>query len=233
MAITSEYREQENIAYFDRWAKTYDTGRISQWFQYTQSLAINALAPTEDSNVLDLGCGTGAAVLQLGQFLVEGRACGVDISEEMVRQASAKIPEELIARVEFRQGSSDAIPYADETFDGIICTNSFHHYPDPVQALQEMQRVLKDNGQIVVLDNAPDLSWYTWLWDKILRVIETGHIRYYPSQELGGFFREAGLKNVKLRYLQNERFKYGKLFASLQVWSGHKPDTILGTVKGR
>jgi hypothetical protein len=75
----------------------------------------------------------------------------------------------------------------------------------------------------VIFENAPDLSIYTWAWDKLLRLVESGHVRYYPSRELGHMIRRAGFENVELRILRNEMLKHGKLFASIQLWSAYKP----------
>jgi ubiquinone/menaquinone biosynthesis C-methylase UbiE len=216
----------KNKEHFDRWSRTYDTGRISQWFRYTQGLVVNEMPLRKDSRILDIGCGTGSAVLLLATIVPDGKACGVDISKEMITQANQKIPVELSDRIEFREGSSDNIPYPDACFDNVLCTNSFHHYPDPIKALKEMQRVVKPGSEIFILENAPDLSWYTWLWDRVLRVIEPGHVRYYPSNELGHLIRRSGMDDVRLRYLGNERFKHGKLFASLQIWSGQRSKEI-------
>jgi ubiquinone/menaquinone biosynthesis C-methylase UbiE len=216
-------RDFENVSYFNRWAKAYDHSRISQWFQYTQNLAISEMSLRKDSKVLDVGCGTGFAVLQLAAIVSEGRACGIDISPKMIEQARMKVSKELSGRVEFCEGDSNKIPYSDGCFDNILCTNSFHHYPDPILALREMQRVLKPSGQIVIFENAPDLSWYTWLWDRVLRLIEKGHVKYYPSYELGDLLRRAELEHIRLCHLRNERFTHGKFFASIQLWSGLKP----------
>jgi inner membrane protein len=216
-------RDLDNEVYFDRWAKSYDDGRLSRWFHYTQRLAIGVLDLKPGSKVLDIGCGTGFAVLQLASMLSHGRACGIDISPEMIRQAWAKVPETLRERIEFRQASSESIPYSAGEFDYVLCTNSFHHYSDPLQALREMARVLKPGGQIAILENASDLSWYTWVWDHILRIIENGHIRYYSSHEIGVMLKQTGFECPKLCYLRNELFKHGKVFASIQVWNGQKP----------
>lgn len=214
--------DQANQTYFDRWAQNYDNGRISQWFQYTQRLTVGLMDLSPQSRVLDVGCGTGFAVLTLGSMLTEGKACGVDISEEMISQAQAKVSPEITERVEFRRASSDNIPYPSAEFDYIMCTNSFHHYPDPLLALAEMRRLLKPGGELIILDNAVDLSLYTWLWDRALRIVEKGHVRYYRSKEIGEMVRKAGFEPVQLRHLKNEFMKHGKLFASLQVWSGQK-----------
>ena len=214
-------RDVENAAYFDRWAKYYDGGRISRWFQYTQNLAISVMSLQKDSKVLDVGCGTGFAVLRLGSLLSDGKACGIDISLEMIREAKAKAPEILRERVEFRQANSENIPYSSGEFDIVLCTNSFHHYPDPLRALSEMRRVLRPGGQVVIFENAPDLSWYTWAWDHLLRILERGHVRYYSSREIGEMLKQVGFGGVKLCHLRNEFLRHGKLFASIQVWSGY------------
>lgn len=214
------HRELENRRYFDRWSRHYDEGRISRWFQYTQELTIRLLDLKPDSKVLDVGCGTGHAVLRLASIVSAGKACGIDVSPGMVAKASSKVPQELKGVVEFVQASSEDIPYPNGQFDHVLCTNSFHHYPDPRQALREMGRVLKPRGQIVIFENVPDLSWYTWVWDRILRVAETGHVRYYASQEIGRMLAQSGFENVTLCHLGNECFKHGKIFASIQVWSG-------------
>ena len=95
-------RDQANQAYFDRWAENYDSGRITKWFQYTQQLTVGLMDLKPQSKVLDVGCGTGFAVLLLSSMLSEGQACGVDISAEMVAQAQAKVSPELGDRVEFQ-----------------------------------------------------------------------------------------------------------------------------------
>ena len=220
--VDLEHHRAVNVAYFDRWAAGYDGGRIGPWFRYTQDLAIGALVLRPSSRILDVGCGTGTAVLRLAERVPQGRACGVDISSAMIAEAEAKRPAGARG-VEFRCASADAMPYPDGSFDHVLCTNSFHHYPDPLRALAEIRRVLAPGGQLVVLENAPDLSWYTWAWDHVLRRLEKGHVRYYPSSELGAMLTRAGFENTELLHLANERFKHGKVFASLQLWSAHSP----------
>lgn len=215
-------REKASRRLFDRWAGRYDHGRITGWFQYTQQLAIDQLALEPDSLVLDVGCGTGHAALTLAPRLHTGWACGTDISAAMVSTAHGKVRSEIRDRVAFVQGSSAALPYADDKFDHVLCTNSFHHYPNPLGALAEMRRVLRPGGQLVIFENAPDLSLYAKAWDLILRLVEKGHVRYYPSRELGELISRSDFEDVELRVLKNEFMKYGKVFASIQIWSARK-----------
>lgn len=223
-APSSTSLDVQNQQFFDKWAQDYDQKRISGWFQHTQRLTIGQMEGlTSASKVLDVGCGTGFAVLHLGSVLTEGKACGLDISEQMIAQANAKMGDDLKDRVEFVQAGSDNIPYPDGEFDFLMCTNSFHHYPDPIKSLIEMKRVLRPGGQIVIMDNAVDLSLYTWMWDRILRVVEKGHVRYYRSPEIGEMLNKAGFEQARLPHLKNEFMKHGKLFASLMIWSGRRP----------
>ncbi len=215
-------RERASQSFFDRWAEEYDQSRISSWFQYTQELTIESLDLDRDSRILDVGCGTGYATRRLASLAPLGRACGIDISAAMIEAAQQAVPPGTPGQIEFRQASSADLPYADETFTHVICTNSFHHYPEPMGVLGEFQRVLRPKGQLAIFENAPDLSWYTWAWDKALRLVGSGHVRYYPSQELGAMIKRAGFERTELRLLRNEFMKHGKLFASVQLWAASK-----------
>ena len=228
--LNTQVREQYNQTFFDTWADKYDSFRISRWFRYTQELALKQFDWASDGRLLDVGCGTGSAVLCAASMLPQGKACGIDITLPMINQAKGKTPPELAERVEFRRAGAEDIPYGDDEFDYVMCTNSFHHYHQPMRALREMMRVLKPAGSLVIFENAPDLSLYTWFWDRLLRVFEKGHVRYYPSSELGKMINDAGYKEVELRVLKNEMLKYGKLFASIQIWAARKP-AIVGESK--
>lgn len=223
-------REEYNSRFFNRWAQKYDGFRISRWFQYTQHLALSQFEWCPNNKLLDVGCGTGHAVLEAASRLPAGKACGVDISPAMIEKAAAKIRPEFVERIEFHCGGAEAIPYDERIFDCLLCTNSFHHYHRPDHALAEMKRVLKPGGMLVIFENAPDLSLYTWAWDRFLRVFEKGHVRYYPSEELGAMIETAGFDNVELRILRNEILKHGKLFASIQIWAARAP--VISCVKG-
>lgn len=216
-------KETASRKLFDEWSGRYEQMRLSGWFQYTQELALAHLDVQADSRVLDVGCGTGYAVRQLATMVPKGRAAGVDISPGMIEQAKRLASEELVERVEFRVGPASDLPFSDGTFTHVLCTNSFHHYPDPLRALAEVRRVLAPDGRFLVLENAPDLSVYAWLWDRVLRLIETGHVRYYSSDELRSLLVDAGFSQVELLAVEKAAFKRGKLFACIQLWQAEQP----------
>jgi ubiquinone/menaquinone biosynthesis C-methylase UbiE len=66
----------------------------------------------------------------------------------MIRVAKGK----GIHGAEFTVGSADSLPYPDESFDIVTCSQSFHHYPCPERAMREAKRVLKPGGLYILSD---------------------------------------------------------------------------------
>lgn len=96
--------------------------------------------------VLDLGCGCGATVNYL-RTKFRMTAVGIDRSEAMLRTATDKY-----GAAGFLQGDAEALPYASESFEGVFaeCTLSLMSHPDMV--LQQVHRVLKQNGWFIISD---------------------------------------------------------------------------------
>jgi len=82
---------------------------------------------------------------------------GLDISKTFVEIAQANARQENVP-VDFRLGNASDMPFANETFDFIICTAAFKNFTQPVQAIAEMQRVLKPNGKALIVDLRHDAS---------------------------------------------------------------------------
>ena len=99
------------------------------------------------SKVLEVGCGVGAQTLQLVTRSPGIRLTAVDISEESLAQAKARVT----AEVEWVQGDLRELPY-DGEFDHLFLCFVLEHLPDPVQALTKLQRVLRPGGSITVIE---------------------------------------------------------------------------------
>jgi ubiquinone/menaquinone biosynthesis C-methylase UbiE len=92
---------------------------------------------------LDAGCGDGRYLAALASELPPRRA-GVDLSERILETARARIDADL------RQGSLEALPFADGEFDLVLCTQVIEHVPDAERAMGELHRVLRPGGRLVV-----------------------------------------------------------------------------------
>jgi ubiquinone/menaquinone biosynthesis C-methylase UbiE len=110
----------------------------------------------QGSAVLEVAPGPGylsIALAETGDYTVTG----LDISETFVKIAKSKAAEAGV-EVDFRHGNASAMPFADESFDFVICCAAFKNFSDPVGALQEMHRVLRPGGCALISDLRKDVS---------------------------------------------------------------------------
>lgn len=123
------------------------------------ALVLEAIELYENARVLDFGCGAGWLTFALA--MMKTKAVGVEISQKAVEVAT-----KLIDKLPKREGYLPAfvsyngrkLPFADKTFDRIICFDSFHHVANQQDTLVEFYRVLDDGGRVVMNEPAPGHS---------------------------------------------------------------------------
>ena len=139
-----------------------------------QREALAGLALSADDVLLDLACGTGAAVRDAAPTV--RRAVGFDVSAGMIAQARARAEAAGLDNVEFRQGDvSGPLPFADGEFTAIVCTTAFHHFPKPEETIAEMARVLTPTGRVVIAD-ANRRHPAVFAVDYLLRALQASHV---------------------------------------------------------
>jgi len=104
---------------------------------------------------LDIGCAYGGTINNLMKIFVNTKFYGIDPGEESIKIAKNLINSD---RVNLVNGYSHNLPYQDNKFDMIIITNVLQWIPRKylIQTLSEMDRVLKDNGVIFLMDFLPN-----------------------------------------------------------------------------
>jgi len=158
-----------------------------------QVLDLVALVPGE--SVLDVGCGTGtmaiAAKRRVGK---SGCIYGVDASLEMITWADRKARKARVD-VTFKNGLAEALPFPDARFDVVLSTIMLHHFPSKArrQAVDEMRRVLKPGGRILVVDFEGDAEQNTKHLFKTFHRRRHGHVKARDVVEIIG---EAGFNIV-------------------------------------
>ncbi len=108
------------------------------------------LAPTPAPLVLDVATGTGRlprAVFRQPPF--RGRVIGLDLSRGMLRQAVRRTAQ-FADRLTFVWQGASCLPFQDETFDAVTCLEALEFTPDPRQVLEELVRVLRPGGILLV-----------------------------------------------------------------------------------
>ncbi|MDP2626879.1 MAG: methyltransferase domain-containing protein, partial [Candidatus Rokubacteria bacterium] len=130
-------------------APAYDF--VFDWiFHPGRETAIRHLDIRPCQHVLEVGIGTG---LNLPLYPPRCRVTGIDLSEQMLRRAHEKVEELGVTNVTLRAMDATVMEFGDNEFDSAVATYTISAVPDPVAVLREMRRVVKPNGNIVVLNH--------------------------------------------------------------------------------
>ncbi|MBW4582636.1 MAG: methyltransferase domain-containing protein [Tildeniella nuda ZEHNDER 1965/U140] len=147
------------------------------------------LSPT--STVLDVACGTGTFERLVLREHPTQSIVGIDLSEKMLDIAQQKC--RAFPNVSFQKASVAALPFADRNFDVIVSASALHYFDDPIAALIEMKRVLKPDGELVILDWCKD-DWLCRLYDFALKRFDPAYRQCYTQVEFHSFLGAAGFQ---------------------------------------
>jgi len=103
---------------------------------------VGLLSPRESDRILEIGCGTGNVLREMKV----GRVVGVDISVGVLRRAREKLGD----RGRLISGDAEALPFPDQSFDKILCTEVLEHVLNPGAVISEIGRLMKSGGIAVV-----------------------------------------------------------------------------------
>lgn len=119
----------------------------------------------EELKILDIACGNGKLLFALAEIIKQFEFKGIDISEKMITRCKKR---NKFPQIEFFISPADNLPFDDDYFDIITCTNAIRLFPQRVRAIDEMHRVLKKDGILYLMDGISSKKWKRRL-DKILR----------------------------------------------------------------
>ena len=153
--------------------------------------------------VLDLGCGSGWATRLLARIVGDGpegfgQVVGVDISDEMVRQARTASKD--FDNILYVWGSADKIPWEENFFDKVLSVESFYYYPDQDRALAELFRVMAPRGRLFILINLYRDNPYSLQWVDKLKV--PVHVR--SADEYVDLLKKHAFESVEYRQISDD-----------------------------
>jgi ubiquinone/menaquinone biosynthesis C-methylase UbiE len=141
-----------------RWAWAYDLtiGLLGRRGRRLRVMFADELQLRPGDRVLDVGCGTGRLAMVFGDRVDPGGSVdGIDAAAEMIKRATARARKRGIP-VTFQVARAQQLPFPDATFDAVACILALHHVADDDQltAVQEMYRVLKPGGRLLIAEFA-------------------------------------------------------------------------------
>lgn len=174
---------------FDRQAPSWVCAEISEPLRWV----IEQLPLKSGLEVLDVAAGTGLFGGAIAPHVRNVTA--VDISPKMLELGKRRAAELGIHNVAFVDGTAEALPFEDASFDLVVTRYSLHHVLDPIAVLREMARVARAGGAVVAVDMlADDDSSVAARQNELERTVDSTHTRMLPLYELLEDFADAGLR---------------------------------------
>ena len=150
--------------------------------------------------VLEVAVGTGRNFT----FYPQGvRLSAIDLSPAML-EIARKRAEELGVDADLREGDAQQLPFADASFDTVVCTLSLCNIPDDRRAIAEMKRVLRPEGRLLLLDHVRASSK---VWLAVQRVLEPLPRRFSCEHLLRRPLEHVVAEGFEVE--QRERYKAG------------------------
>ena len=186
-----------------QWRKpTGRLGRLLVWaMNLTHSIltdwGLKYISIGKHYTILDVGCGGGGTVHKLAGIAVQGKVYGIDFSEESVT-VSRRTNRRFIkmGRVEIQNSSVSCLPFSDNLFDLVTAVNTYYYWPDLVNDMREILRVLKPGGKFMILGEAYKGGKHFERNQKFLE--GTGDTTYHSIRELSELFSVAGYSEVQM-----------------------------------
>ncbi|MBN1812568.1 MAG: methyltransferase domain-containing protein [Anaerolineae bacterium] len=193
-------RQDKHVAdEFDRQASHYDDSLTVGSFQRrAQALVVNEMQIAKGMHILDLGCGTGTATIEIASKLDgTGKVVGLDLSERMIEQAERKLAVLGCTNVTFVVGNGTELGY-DGCFDYVLSTNAFHHFGDKEEVFSQVWRSLKPGGIFWVQDICDDFVLMRAV-DLLGKIGERAHVGSTTALGLRELLASVGFVDVEVQ----------------------------------
>ena len=150
----------------------------------------------KDFTILDVGCGGGRTIQKLAALASQGKVYGVDYAKGSVL-ASLKKNAALIQanRVEIARASVSQLPFPEDRFDLVTAVETQYYWPDLVKDMQEILRVLKPAGTLVVIAESYKKGAHDSIQGPVMKLLKSSDLGVEEHREL---FQTAGYIEVQI-----------------------------------
>jgi demethylmenaquinone methyltransferase/2-methoxy-6-polyprenyl-1,4-benzoquinol methylase len=177
---------------FRRWAKYYDLTWI--FIGYLRKKTVEFSSITNDKKILDICTGTGDLAIK---FAGQGNeVLGIDLSEDMIEVADRK---NKIENLKFEVGDATKLLFENNSFDVVTSSFGLHEMPKEImlKTLDEVKRVLKINGQFIIIDFYKGKSLFSKIAYPFIKLFECRYYNDFINLDLDFILKENGFEIEK------------------------------------
>ncbi len=191
--------KEKSRRYFNEHRKS-KLARGGYWKRdYRYSLAL--IGRIKPDNLIDIGCGPGGFLCEVEKRYPDIQLNAIDLSEEMVKETASRLSKTAVATV----GDAEDMPLESCFYRVVTCNMSIHHYPHPQAAVNEMYRILRPGGYLILNDMdcaAPLRAAANFMFPRL----KGGDVKMYNRKEILEMIANAGF--AKWKYAKISPFSF-------------------------
>jgi SAM-dependent methyltransferase len=190
----SDATDSHSTSIRDEFAHQADAFARSPTMSLAETLGVVVdLVPADpEARWVEIACGPGLIARAMAPRV--GSVLGLDLTPEMAEKARSEAAAAGVRNVSFEIGDATALDLPDDAFDGAITRFSLHHIPAPVRVLEEMRRVVRPGGWVVVSDFVTDDDGAAAAWQEgIERLRDPSHWALLTPSRIAALGERVGL----------------------------------------
>lgn len=195
---------RSTIHFYDGFSEKYDK-KYSAYLDHTHKQLLSHIGDVSGERILDISCGTGLLAEQLISRFSDLDLVLNDPSNGMRSLARTRLKGK--ASVKFSDQPAEEITFGPNSFDRVICLNSFHYYANQKKAIQSMYDVMKPGGTLHVLDWNRE-SWFH-LPNLIISALSRENINTRSLREIKEMF---GTQELSVRFEKKWSYRFWKFY---------------------
>ncbi len=177
----------------DYYQKSIESNILQKrWHTGKLSAVLQSIGSFQPKKVLDVGCAGGWFISEMAKKYPHTKCYGVDVYEPAISYAKKRYE-----AITFSTADAHKLPYQNESFDLIVCTEVLEHVIDPKNVMDEITRILKKDGiAIIEMDSGNLLFRIIWHWWTNMRkgVWKDSHIHAFTAKKLETLLKKSTLK---------------------------------------
>ena len=168
---------------------------------YGLKLMIKLSQPTNTDTVLDVACGSGIVSCEFARIV--SSVIGIDLTPAMIDQAKLLQQEKKLDNIAWEIGDVSKLPFGNDLFSLVVTRYSLHHMIEPQKIVEEMKRVCKPGGRVIIIDVTPEDDKVVE-YNNVEKLRDPSHVKALTISELKNMMKMVNLSNLKFEYHELE-----------------------------